>query len=47
MVVAASRGGSVSTVISWFRRVQETRSVAPGHMGGDKPNAIVGGYRIV
>jgi transposase len=46
MVVATLRGGSVSTVINWFRQVQETGSVAPGHMGGDKPNAIVGGYRI-
>jgi transposase len=31
-----------STVINWVRRVQETGSVAPGQMGGQKPKAIAG-----
>ena len=39
---AAQFGLGVSTVINWVRRVQETGSVAPGQMGGQKPKAIAG-----
>jgi len=39
---AARFGVAPSTVINWVRRVQETGSVAPGQMGGQKPKAIAG-----
>jgi transposase-like protein len=39
---AARFGVAPSTVITWVRRVQETGSVAPGKMGGQKPKAIAG-----
>ena len=39
---AARFGVAPSTVITWVRRVQETGSVAPGAMGGQKPKAIAG-----
>src|SRR4030088_2326408 len=35
---AAQFGVAASTVINWVRRFQETGSVAPGPMGGHKPN---------
>src|SRR6202008_4294043 len=38
---AASRFGvGASTAINWVRRFQDTGSVAPGQMGGQKPKAI-------
>ena len=44
---AAARqfGLGVSTVINWVRRLRETGSVAPGQMGGHKPQAIRGEQR--
>ena len=35
----------VSTVINWVRRLRETGSVAPGQMGGHKPQKIRGEHR--
>jgi transposase len=43
---AAQFGLGVNTVILWVRRWRETGSVAPGQMGGHKPKAIAGEYRI-
>jgi transposase len=43
---AAQYGLGVNTVILWVRRLRETGSVAPGQMGGHKPKAIAGAYRI-
>jgi len=37
---------AISTVINWVRRFRETGSVAPGKMGGHKPKAITGEYRV-
>src|SRR5579885_2561401 len=34
-------GLGVNTVITWVRRLRQTGSVAPGKMGGHRPNAIV------
>src|SRR3954467_14460340 len=36
---AAQFGVGISTAIVWVRRLRETGSVAPGQMGGHKPNA--------
>ena len=44
---AARFGVAPSTVINWVRRVQETGSVAPGQMGGQKPKAIAGEHATV
>src|SRR5262245_59880462 len=35
-----------NTDILWVRRLRETGSVAPGKMGGHKPKAISGEYRV-
>jgi putative transposase len=35
-------GLGASTVINWVRSFQETGSVAPGQMGGQKPKSIAG-----
>ena len=43
---AARFGIAPSTVINWVRRVQETGSVAPGRMGGQKPKAIAGEHAL-
>jgi putative transposase len=57
-VVAAVAGGmsrnraakqfgiGISTAINWVKRLDETGSVAPGKMGGHKPKAISGEYRL-
>ena len=57
-VVAAVAGGmsrnraakqfgiGISTAINWVKRLDETGSVAPGRMGGHKPKAISGEYRL-
>src|SRR3954469_811838 len=37
---AARFGVGISTAINWVRRFKDTRSVAPGQMGGHKPKAI-------
>jgi putative transposase len=44
---AAARqfGLAVSTVIKWVQRLGETGSVAPGQMGGHKPQKIQGEHR--
>src|SRR4029453_15724056 len=54
-VVAAIEGGmsrnqaakqfgvAISTAIGWMQRVEQTGSVAPGQLGGQKPKAISGG----
>ncbi len=39
-------GIAVSTAINWMKRQRETGSVAPGKMGGHKPKAISGAYRL-
>jgi transposase len=39
-------GVGISTAINWVNRQRETGSVAPGQMGGHKPKAISGEYRI-
>jgi transposase len=39
-------GIGVSTAINWMKRLRETGSVAPGQMGGHKPKAISGEYRV-
>jgi len=39
-------GVGVNTAILWVRRLRETGSVAPGKMGGHKPKAISGEYRV-
>ncbi len=43
---AAQFGVGISTAINWTRRMRDTGSVAPGQMGGHKPKAIAGEYRI-
>jgi putative transposase len=43
---AAQFGVSISSAIKWTRRMRETGSVAPGQMGGHRPKAIAGQYRI-
>ena len=43
---AAHFGVGISTAITWVRRFREIGSVAPGQMGGHKPKAIAGEYRI-
>ena len=43
---AAQFGVGISTAINWTRRMRETGSVAPGQMGGHKPKAIAGAYRL-
>lgn len=42
---AARFGLGTSTVIRWVRRYRETRSFAPGQMGGHKPKKIQGEHR--
>ena len=42
---ASHFGVGVSTAIHWVRRFRETGSVAPGQMGGHKPQALRGAYR--
>lgn len=39
-------GLGVRTVISWIQRFRRTGSVAPAKMGGYKPKAIAGEYRV-
>jgi len=39
-------GVGVSTAINWVKLFRETGSVAPGKMGGHKPKAIAGEYRV-
>ena len=39
-------GVAISTAINWVRRLRETGSIAPGKMGGHKPRAISGAYRV-
>src|SRR6266446_8895020 len=39
-------GVGISTAINWVNRQRETGSVAPGQMGGHRPKAILGQYRI-
>ena len=39
-------GIGISTAIGWARRLRETGSIAPGQMGGHKPKAISGEYRV-
>ena len=39
-------GLGVSTVIAWVRRFRETGSMSPGKIGGYKPKAISGAYRV-
>jgi putative transposase len=39
-------GIGANTAITWMRRLRETGSVAPGKMGGHKPRAISGEYRV-
>src|SRR3974390_12151 len=39
-------GIGISTAINWVKRLDETGSVAPGRMGGHKPKAISGEYRL-
>ena len=47
MKIAAKQFGiGVSTVINWVRRFRETGCVEPGKMGGHKPKAISGEYRV-
>lgn len=41
-VAAARFGVSVSSAIVWVRRHRETGSVAPGKIGGYKPNILSG-----
>jgi transposase len=44
---AAKRFGiGISTAIGWMKRLRETGSMAPGQMGGHKPKAISGEYRL-
>src|SRR5438128_4078476 len=43
---AAQFGVGISTAINWVRRLRETGSVAPGKVGGHKPKAISGEYRV-
>ena len=43
---AAQFGVGVSTAIAWVRLFRKTGSVAPGKMGGHKPRAISGEYRV-
>jgi putative transposase len=42
---AARFGVAASSAIKWVRRVRETGSVAPGQMGGHKPNILSGANR--
>src|ERR1700712_1757234 len=43
---AAKRFGvAASSAIKWVQRVRETGSVAPGQMGGHKPNILSGSNR--
>lgn len=42
---AARFGVAASSAIKWVRRVRETGSVAPGQMGGYKPNILSGANR--
>jgi transposase len=43
---AAKRFGvAASSAIKWVQRVRETGSVAPGQMGGHKPNILSGANR--
>jgi transposase len=39
-------GVGISTAINWVRRLRATGNVAPGKMGGHKPKAISGEYRV-
>jgi len=39
-------GVAISTAIGWVRRLRETGSVAPGKIGGYRPKAISGEYRV-
>ena len=39
-------GVAISTAISWVRRLRETGSVAPSKIGGYRPKAISGEYRV-
>jgi transposase len=39
-------GIGISTAIGWARLQKETGGVAPGKMGGHKPKAISGEYRV-
>lgn len=39
---AARFGIGISTAINWVKRQQQTGSVAPGQMGGQKPRKLVG-----
>lgn len=41
---AARFGVAISTAINWVKRYQETGSVAPGQIGGQKPRKISGGH---
>lgn len=57
-VVAAIEGGmsrnqaakhfgvAISTAIGWMKRVDETGSVEPSHIGGYKPKAISGEHAV-
>lgn len=44
--VAATLSLSPSSVIKWAQRVRDTGNVAPGKMGGYRPKAIIGEYRL-
>ena len=39
-------GFAISTAIGWMQRVEDTGSVAPGHMGGHKPRAVSGDHAV-
>jgi transposase len=39
-------GIGVSTAINWVQRLRQTGSVKPGKMGGHKPKALSGEYRL-
>jgi transposase len=39
-------GVAISTAILWVRRLRETGSVAPSKIGGYRPKAISGEYRV-
>jgi len=39
-------GVAISTAINWVKRFRQTGSIAPGKMGGHKPKAIAGEYRL-
>ena len=41
---AARFGVAVSTAVKWLQRYEETGSVAPSQMGGQKPKALSGAH---